>query len=193
MKLTESRWGKKLVVGAVALSMMASTAAFASVSAYAADSGKETKTVTAQAQTKVKISWSKAKSIFKKRLPGGILKYMRLTYDDGRRIYKGKGVKGNYVYSFEISASTGKIIDWERDYEGSRYTASKIGSSFTLTEAKNKVKKRIPGCYIIYTKLTRDDGRYVYEGEAYKNGYEYSFEMNAYSGKWIEWERDWAF
>ena len=72
MKLTESRWGKKLVVGAVALSMLASTAAFASVSAYAADGGKDAKTVTAQAQTKAKISWSKAKSIFKKRLPGGI-------------------------------------------------------------------------------------------------------------------------
>lgn len=189
----ESKLGKTIVVGAVAFSMMISTAVFTASGAYAADRSEDVKTVTAQASKRVNISWSKAKSIFKKRLPGGILKYMRLTYDDGRRIYKGKGVKGNYVYSFEISATTGRIVDWERDYEGSRYTASKIGSSFTLTEAKNKVKKRIPGAYIIYVKLTRDDGRYVYEGEAYRNGYEYSFEMNAYSGRWIEWERDWAF
>ncbi len=193
MKLTESRLGKKFVVGAIALSMLASAAAFTPANTYAADKAKESKTVTAQATTKAKVSWSKAKSIFKKRLPGGILKYMRLTYDDGRRVYKGKGVKGKYVYSFEINANTGRIVDWERDYEGSRYTASQIGTSLTAAKVKTKVKNRIPGCYIIYVKLTRDDGRYVYEGEAYKNGYEYSFEMNAYNGRWIEWEKDWAF
>ncbi|MGF6376112.1 putative membrane protein YkoI [Clostridiales Family XIII bacterium PM5-7] len=39
-------------------------------------------------------------------------------------------------------------------------------------------------------KLTKDDGRWIYEGEAYRNGYEYDFEVNAYTGRFIEWEKD---
>lgn len=133
------------------------------------------------------ISWSKAKSIFLKEYPelSGV-KYLRLTTDDGRKVYKGKAVKGSYVYSIEINATTGKVVDQEMDYEGSRYTASKVGA-VSKTTIKNKIKKRVPGATIIYVKLTRDDGRYVYEAEAYKNGYEYEFKFTK-GGALIEGE-----
>lgn len=135
------------------------------------------------------IGWSKAKSIFLDKYPAlTSVKYIRLTTDDGIKVYKGKAAKGNYVYSIEINAKTGKILDADKDYEGSRYTASKVGA-VSKTTIKSKIKDKVPGATIIYVKLTRDDGRYVYEAEAYKNGYEYDFEYTK-GGKLIEYEKD---
>ncbi|MGN0659753.1 MAG: PepSY domain-containing protein [Emergencia sp.] len=135
------------------------------------------------------ISWSKAKSVFLNEFPtlSGV-KYLRLTTDDGRKIYAGKAVKGSYVYSIEIDATTGKVLDSDRDYEGSRYTASKVGA-VSRTTIQNKIRKKVPGATIIYIRLTRDDGRYVYEAEAYKNGYEYDFEYSK-GGTLLEYEKD---
>lgn len=39
-------------------------------------------------------------------------------------------------------------------------------------------------------ELDREDGIYVYEGEAYIDGVEYEFELDVSSGKLLEWERD---
>ncbi len=135
------------------------------------------------------ISWSKAKSIFLDEFPElTSVKYLHLTTDDGQKVYEGKAVKGSYVYSIEINAKTGKVKDSDRDYEGSRYSASKVGAVSKDT-IKEKILKKVPGATIIYVKLTRDDGRYVYEAEAYKNGYEYDFEFTK-SGRLIEYEKD---
>lgn len=173
--MKKNRMGKILTAVVLILTMATTSFAFADVKAQS------------------QISWNDAKTAFQKKAPGAVLKYMRLTYDDGRKVYQGKGVKGSYVYDFEINAKNGKFVDFERDYEGSAYTASEIGSTFYKSEAKAKVLKKVPGARIIYVKLTRDDGRYIYEGEAYKNGYLYEFEMSAYSGKIREWDKEWAF
>lgn len=183
--------GKILIVTTLAVSLLTTSLAFAATPKSTEARGN---TVTAQETT---IGSAKAKSIFWKKVPKSTIKYIKLTTDrdDGRvyKIYKGKAVKGDYVYSFEIDAYTGKFRDYERDLEKSRSTASKIGSSISKTDVINKVRSRVSKAVIIYVKLTKDDGRWIYEGEAYRNGYEYSFEMNAYSGKFIEWEKDWAF
>ena len=166
------------------LSLVATSFAFATMASDTAIASAAT--TSSQSAT---ITQSKANSIFKAKLPSNaVIKYMRLTRDDGRKVYKGKAVKGNYVYSIEINASTGKVRDYERDYEGSKYTASKVGSVSKNT-IKSKVLKKVSGATIIYIKLTRDDGRYVYEGEAYKNGYEYEFEYTK-RGVLIEWDKD---
>lgn len=143
----------------------------------------------AEAAASSYIGKTKAKSIFLDRYPSlTSVKYMCLTSDDGRKVYAGKAVKGSYVYSIEINAVTGKIIEAEKDYEGSKYTASKVGA-VSKTTIQNKIKKKVPGATIIYIKLTRDDGRYVYEAEAYKNGYEYDFEYSK-GGTLLEYEKD---
>lgn len=187
MKAIRNRLGKVLVVTTIAVSLLATSFAFAGTSKVTQASEKTT--VTAKASSKSVISWSKAKSIFLNEFPSiNGVKYLRLTRDDGVRVYKGKAVNGNYVYSIEINAYTGEVRDSDRDHEGSRYSASRIGA-VSKTTIKNKILKKVPNATIIYVKLTRDDGRYVYEAEAYKNGYEYDFEYSRY-GTLLDYERD---
>lgn len=47
-----------------------------------------------------------------------------------------------------------------------------------------------PGVQVTETELDSDDGMLIYEGEALVNGVEYEFEINAYTGRLLEWERD---
>ncbi len=175
--MTKNRTGKVMLSILLALSLVVTAFAYAGAAGGA------------DAAAASKISWSKAKAIFKEELPkGATVKYVHLTRDDGRSVYKGKAVKGKYVYSIEIAASDGRILDKDKDNEGSRYTASKVGA-VSKTTIRNKIKNKVPGAIIIYVKLTRDDGRYVYEAEAYKDGYEYDFEFSK-RGAILEYERD---
>ena len=175
--MLNNRLSKLFVTAALAIALV--VASFAAASA-----GPDAKAAAAS-----NIKWSEAKSIFKEELPSkAVIKYLHLTKDDGIKVYKGKAVKGKYVYSIEINAKNGKIMDRDKDNEGSRYTASKVGAVSKAT-IKSKIKDRVPGAIIIYVKLTRDDGRYVYEAEAYKDGYEYDFEYTK-GGRLIEYERD---
>lgn len=57
-------------------------------------------------------------------------------------------------------------------------------------KAKNIVLAKIPGAEIYKINLEKDDGIYVYEGEARLGEYEYDFEINASSGVIISWEKD---
>ena len=38
--------------------------------------------------------------------------------------------------------------------------------------------------------LDDDDGMLVYEGDAWLDGQEYEFELDAHTGRLLEWERD---
>ncbi len=175
--MTKNRAGRLWIAGLLAVSMVAASFAYTGTMGLS------------DANASSKISWSQAKRIFKEELPkGATIKYVHLTRDDGRRIYKGKAVKGNYVYSIEMTAASGRILEKDKDYEGSRYAASKAGAVSKST-IRSKIRAEVPGAIIIYVKLDRDDGRYVYEAEAYKDGYEYEFEFTK-RGSILEYERD---
>lgn len=60
---------------------------------------------------KVKISRAQAKKIALKKVPNARVVKLEL---DGNK-YEVELVKGNYEYEMDISASTGKILDYERD------------------------------------------------------------------------------
>lgn len=60
---------------------------------------------------KVNISRDEAKKIALKKVPNA--KITKLELDDGK--YDVEMVKGNYEYELEISAKTGKILEYERD------------------------------------------------------------------------------
>jgi len=174
----KNKLGKVFVSLAVAAALIVTSFAYMSTQ----ESG------TASAASKV-MTWKKAVSIFKDEVPGnGGIKYLHLTKDDGVKVYEGKAVYKSRLYSIEMNAYTGEIYDFDSEYIGSRYSASKVGA-VSKAAITSKIKKKVPGATIIYVRLTRDDGRYVYEAEAYKNGYEYDFEYSK-SGRLLEYERD---
>jgi Predicted membrane protein len=62
-----------------------------------------------------RISSSKAKSIVLDKLPGASVKSISLDKEDGKYVYEGTAILGNYEYEFEINASSGVIIGWDKD------------------------------------------------------------------------------
>lgn len=60
---------------------------------------------------KVKVTRAQAKAIALKKVPNG--KVVKLKLDGNK--YEVEIIKGKYEYEMDISASTGKILDYERD------------------------------------------------------------------------------
>ncbi|MDR1292469.1 MAG: PepSY domain-containing protein [Clostridiales Family XIII bacterium] len=67
------------------------------------------------------IGLKKAKSIALKKagLKAGRVRFTTAhrEYDDGRYIYEIEFYRGAWEYSFEIAARTGRILEWDKDYE----------------------------------------------------------------------------
>lgn len=139
------------------------------------------------------ISMDEARTLVLKKVPGATITKIELDYDDGRKIYEGEAYKDGYEYEFEINASTGKFIKWEQDWDDDHHDDDHHGSTSGLIsaeKAEQAVLNKLPGATIRSMELDEDDGYYCYEGEAYKNGVEYEFVIDAYSGKILEWDQE---
>ena len=76
---------------------------------------------------------------------------------------------------------------------GAGQTTGTTGSTtITAEDAKVIVAGKIPGIDTasIYLSQDYDDGRWVYEGDAYYNQTEYEFEIDAATGQVISWEQE---
>lgn len=134
------------------------------------------------------IGTEKVKQIVLSKAPGAVIVELELERDDGRLYYEGEAVDDRYEYEFEIDAYTGAIIEWEVDDRDDDYS---IRDKFIGIEAVKKiVLNHVPGATIEEIELDEDDGRYYYEVEAYKDGIEHEFEIDALTGKVIEWGID---
>lgn len=139
------------------------------------------------------ISMDEARTLVLKKVPGATITKIELDYDDGRKIYEGEAYKDGYEYEFEINASTGKFIKWEQDWDDDHHDDDHHGSTSGLIsaeKAEQAVLNKLPGATIRSMELDEDDGYYCYEGEAYKNGVEYEFVIDAYSSKILEWDQE---
>ena len=56
--------------------------------------------------------------------------------------------------------------------------------------AEDIVLAQLPGAQVGKIKLDKDDGRAVYEGKAWLNGWEYEFEIDAVSGEILDWDSE---
>lgn len=68
--------------------------------------------------------------------------------------------------------------------KASKYIGKSKAKKIALAKAKGKNAR------ITEIELDREDGVMVYEGEMVDSKYEYDFEINAKTGKIIEWERE---
>ena len=83
------------------------------------------------------------------------------------------------------------VITSEKSKEERKDKDKSASPSFiSVSEAKAAVTGRYPDAKIAEIELDHEDGKYVYEGEAYLNGREYDFEVDAATGNLIKWKLD---
>lgn len=157
------------------------------------------------------ISYEKVKEIALLKVPKGIVTDIDIDRMNDTYVYDIEIFKDNYEYELIINATTGEQISllshedsWENDkfnldwdYEeyfddditysnGSNSTKDVIG----VEKAKQIALSKVPGAKITKLELDSDDGMVCYEGEMYKDGWEYEFKIDAYTGNTLEWEKD---
>lgn len=88
------------------------------------------------------------------------------------------------------SGNSGSQNSGSGNSQGTGNSSSDESGRISLEKAKSIVLAKIPGATITKLKLERDDGIYVYEGEAILGNYEYEFEINASSGVIIDWDKE---
>ena len=114
---------------------------------------------------------------------------VKLDWEDGRRVYEVEFYSGNTEYDYDVDAYSGEIRSFDYDVED--YTIPQPGSYISREEAGRLARDRAPGATLVKLELDYDDGRAVYEGELRDGRYEYECEIDAVTGSFLQWERDW--
>lgn len=111
--------------------------------------------------------------------------------DDGRSVYEVEFYSGTTEYDYEIDQNSGEILSYDSDIEGWA-AASQGGEPITLEQATELVVARVEGLTAQEVRIHEeyDDGRQVYEGEAWYNGTEYEFEIDASTGAFLNWSAE---
>ncbi|MGN1015044.1 MAG: PepSY domain-containing protein [Butyricicoccus sp.] len=99
-------------------------------------------------------------------------------------------------YDYEIDAITGDILSRDRDAENISSSDMQASADDRISETKARnialkhagfSKSDVTG---LYAELDYDDGIYEYEVEFYRDGLEYSYEINAATGEIIKYESE---
>jgi len=136
-------------------------------------------------------------------------------YDDGRLEYHVEFNVGNKEYDYEISGTTGKILDYDVDVEGEKKvtTSGTSNKKTTSTESTNKEtastgitatedigKEKAKSIALTHAGVTEsqvtrlrverdmDDGRIEYSVEFNANGQEYDYEISGSTGKILDYD-----
>lgn len=120
--------------------------------------------------------------------------YVKPDLENGRSVYDVEFYAGNMEYDYEIDASTGQILSFDYDMEShfTPGTDSTGSASISIDTAKQTALAKVPGATDsnIRIQTDYDDGRTVYEGKIIYNEIEYDFEIDAATGRIIEWEAE---
>lgn len=115
---------------------------------------------------------------------------VKLDWDDGKQVYEIEFYQKNQEYDYEIDALTGKVLEFDHDAES--YTPPKDEQDVIGTEKARSIvlKKAGNGAEIVKIKLSYDDGKAYYEGEARTTEAKYEFELDGVTGTIVEWETE---
>ena len=129
-----------------------------------------------------------------------------LDRDDGTAHYDVEFDANGYEYDYEINASNGKILKSEKEKDDDVPVTTKPAAQNTTKPAadtenligKDKAKAialdhagvKASDAREVECELDRENGKTVYEVEFVSGGYEYSYEINATTGKVISHEKE---
>jgi uncharacterized membrane protein YkoI len=125
---------------------------------------------------------------------------VHLDRDDGRVDYDVEFLVGNTEYEYEIDATSGSVLEFDRDTENrtprsnssqsSRSPTADTGNYIGETKAKSIALSNAglseSGVSHMKVKLDRDDGKMVYEIDFRDGQMEYEYEIDATSGAILE-------
>ena len=114
----------------------------------------------------------------------------KMDRDHGRIVYEIEFSDGHHKYEYSIAADGGRILEYSEEVVRQRRGNS--GDIISIEEATRIALERVPGATEkdIRIRAERDDGRRIYEGSIWYDRTEYEFEIDAVSGRIIEWDRD---
>ena len=121
---------------------------------------------------------------------------IKLDESDGVQVYEVDFYAGDKEYDYDINASTGEILSMdmeiEDDFSNTAGSNASAQTSVTEEEAKKAALNKVSGASEenIRIHLDYEDGKAVYEGSIVYGGMEYDFEIDADSGKILEWEQE---
>lgn len=94
-------------------------------------------------------------------------------------------------YDYEIAIEDGRIIGADYEVEEEQLDALS-GSPVDEEEAKTIVAEKAGGASVDEVQLRQesDDGRIRFDGELYRDGIKYEFEMDAQTGIIFDWNAD---
>lgn len=117
---------------------------------------------------------------------------IRLEKDDGIQQYEVEFYAGDKEYDYEIDAVSGNILSKDMDIEDDFKKSGASDAAISEEEAKKTALKKVSGAgeNDIKIHLDKDDGKTVYEGSIIYKDREYEFEIDAESGKILDWEEE---
>lgn len=59
-----------------------------------------------------------------------------------------------------------------------------------IERAKQIALNEVPGGEVVYLREDKDDGRIIYEGKIIEGHIKYEFDIDAYSGAILDWDKD---
>ena len=176
-------------------------------------STKDVQNVTAKTPTvnsQAYISADKAKSIAVTNagLKLSDVRFTEVKFDDDDRVknYDLEFFSSTHKYEYEINAENGKILDKSVEAfkkQGSNTSTSPATATGTDQTSKSYIsadkarsialahaKKTASTVSFSKTKLDQDDGQMVYDIEFYSGNVEYEYEIDAYTGKIVEFDKE---
>lgn len=130
-------------------------------------------------------------AIATKKAKGTVTK-AKLDHDDGRKHYDIEIKDGTYEYDFEIDATTGQIIEFDKERDDDKKVNNQVTSGTKLLTEDQAIAialKKAKGT-VTDIELDDDDRRKHYDIEIKDGNYEYDLKIDAVSGKVLKFEKD---
>lgn len=120
---------------------------------------------------------------------------LKLDQDDNPVTYEVEFFQGNKEFDYEIDATTGAIISYDYDIEGfdiptTESNETYIGENKAVEIALNHAGLTKAQVTSLEAELDEDDGRWEYSVQFEQGNKEYEYEIDAYTGKIIDFSVD---